>query len=583
MGKAIELSRSLRMSRRRVLKIRYPWATLLLIFLILFTMAPLLTLILGSFSNSTEIGEFKDFGLQNYARAYLRQSTLVILGNTLGLTVGSVLLGVTLAVAMAWLGERTNIPCKGIMYAAIPITLAIPGVLHAISWIFLFSPRMGYVNRWLMNAFDLSAAPFNTYTLQGMIILEALRVVPTSFLLMVPLFRNMDTSLEEAAAVSGAGPFSRLRRITLPVVSSGIIAVLIYETITVLETFEIPGILGLPARIYVFSTKIYAVTQGLETPDYGQANALAMAYILMAAVGVILYARATRRAERFAVITGRGYRPKLLDLGWWRYAAVGVAGLYLTLTLVLPLLVLFWTSLLPYPALPTEKSLALVSLDNYRTIAIYGATWKVLKNTALMVAATAVGTIVLSFLISWILVRTRFWGRRLLDMLAFLPRSIPGIVKALALIWIFLVLRPYFPIYGTVWLISLGFIMSFIAYGTRAVTASLLQIHHELEEAAYISGATQLVTFRRIHFPLLVPTFVGLGIWSMFLSVRLTGLPLMLYEGAENQVLSVFIWMMWDDGQMGAVSGLGVLTILFLFLVAVVMRRMGFREVGGHR
>jgi len=583
MGKAIELSRSLRMSRRRVLKIRYPWATLLLIFLILFTMAPLLTLILGSFSNSTEIGEFKDFGLQNYARAYLRQSTLVILGNTLGLTVGSVLLGVTLAVAMAWLVERTNIPCKGIMYAAIPITLAIPGVLHAISWIFLFSPRMGYVNRWLMNAFDLSAAPFNTYTLQGMIILEALRVVPTSFLLMVPLFRNMDTSLEEAAAVSGAGPFSRLRRITLPVVSSGIIAVLIYETITVLETFEIPGILGLPARIYVFSTKIYAVTQGLETPDYGQANALAMAYILMAAVGVILYARATRRAERFAVITGRGYRPKLLDLGWWRYAAVGVAGLYLTLTLVLPLLVLFWTSLLPYPAMPSEKSLALVSLDNYRTIAIYGATWKVLKNTALMVAATAVGTIVLSFLISWILVRTRFWGRRLLDMLAFLPRSIPGIVKALALIWIFLVLRPYFPIYGTVWLISLGFIMSFIAYGTRAVTASLLQIHHELEEAAYISGATQLVTFRRIHFPLLVPTFVGLGIWSMFLSVRLTGLPLMLYEGAENQVLSVFIWMMWDDGQMGAVSGLGVLTILFLFLVAVVMRRMGFREVGGHR
>src|SRR3990172_9358739 len=437
MGKAIELSRSLRMSRRRVLKIRYPWATLLLIFLILFTMAPLLTLILGSFSNSTEIGEFKDFGLQNYARAYLRQSTLVILGNTLGLTVGSVLLGVTLAVAMAWLVERTNSPCKEIMYAAIPITLAIPGVLHAISWIFLFSPRMGYVNRWLMNAFDLSAAPFNTYTLQGMIILEALRVVPTSFLLMVPLFRNMDTSLEEAAAVSGAGPFSRLRRITLPVVSSGIIAVLIYETITVLETFEIPGILGLPARIYVFSTKIYAVTQGLETPDYGQANALAVAYVVMAAIGVYLYARAIRRADKFAVVTGRDYKPRRLDLGRWKYVALGGVFLYLLLTLVLPLLVLFWTSLIPFPTLPTVKSLSLVSLDNYRTIVIYGATWKVLKNTGLMVVVTAVGTIILSFLISWVLVRTRFWGRRLMDMLAFLPRSIPGIVMALALILIF--------------------------------------------------------------------------------------------------------------------------------------------------
>jgi len=583
MDKAIELSGPPSVSWRRVMRIRHPWATLLLLFLILLTMAPLLTLIFGSFSNSTEIGEFKDFGLQNYARAYLRKTTLVILGNTLILTAGSVFLGVSLALAFAWLVERTNIPCKGILYAAIPLTLAIPGVLHAISWILLFSPRMGYVNRWMMTTFGLSTAPFNTYTLHGMIVLEALRVVPTAFLLMVPLLRNMDTSLEEAAAVSGAAPFSRLRRITLPVVSSGIIAVLIYETITVLETFEIPGILGLPARIYVFSTKIYAVTQGLETPDYGQANALAMAYMLMAAVGVLLYARATRRSEKFAVITGRGYRPKLLDLGWWRYAAAGVAGLYLMLTLVLPLLVLFWTSLLPYPALPTEKSLALVSLDNYRTIAIYGATWKVLKNTALMVAATAVGTIVLSFFISWIIVRTRFWGRGLLDMLAFLPRSIPGIVKALALMWIFLVLRPYFPIYGTVWLISLGFILSFIAYGTRSITASLLQIHRELEEAAYLSGATLPVTFWRIHFPLLVPAFVGLAIWSMFLSIRLTGLPLMLYEGAENQVLSVFIWMMWDDGQMGAVSGLGVLTLLFLFLVAVVMRRMGFREVGAHR
>lgn len=579
----MELAATLSSGFRRVVRVGHPWATLLLLFLILFTLTPLLTLVLGSFSNSTEIGEFRDPGLQNFARAYLRKTTLVILGNTLALTAGSVLLGVGLAVFMAWLLERTNIPCKGILFAAIPLTLAIPGVLHAISWILLLSPRMGYINRWMMGLFGLNTAPFDAYTLSGMIVLEALRVVPTAFLLMVPLFRNMDPALEEAAAVSGAGPFSRLRRITLRVLSPGIIAVLIYETITVMETFEIPGILGLPARIYVFSTKIYAVTQGLETPDYGQANALSMAYILIAAIGVVLYAKATRGAERFAVVSGRDYKPKRVDLGPWKHVALTAVVLYLVLTLVLPLLVLFWTSLVPYPALPAAKSLALVSLDNYRTIVVYGATWKVLKNTALMVTATAGGTIVLSFLISWVIVRTNFWGRRLMDMLAFLPRSIPGIVKALALIWIFLVLRPYLPIYGTVWLISLGFIMSFIAYGTRAVTASLLQINRELEEAAYLSGATLVETFRRIHFPLLVPTFVGLSIWSMFLSIRLTGLPLMLYEGAENQVLSVFIWMLWDDGQMGAVSGLGVITILFLFLVAILMRYLGFRDVGGQR
>lgn len=579
----MELAGTVSLSHRRGFRISHPWCTLLLLFLLAFTLAPLLMLILGSFSNSTALGEFKNPGLQNYARAYLKKSTLVIMSNTLILTAGAVFLGLGLALVMAWLVERTNMPYRGIAFAAIPLTLAIPGVLHAIAWVLLFSPRMGYINRWLMDLFKLSSAPLNTYTLAGMIVLEALRVVPTSFLLMVPLFRNMDPALEEAAAVSGAGPFSRLYRITLRVLSSGIVAVLIYETITVLETFEIPGVLGLPARIYVFSTKIYAVTQGLETPDYGQANALAVAYVVMAAIGVYLYARAIRRADKFAVVSGRDYKPGRLDLGRWKYAALGGVSFYLLLTLVLPLLVLFWTSLIPFPTLPTVKSLSLVSLDNYRTIVIYGATWKVLKNTGLMVVVTAVGTIILSFLISWVLVRTRFWGRRLMDMLAFLPRSIPGIVMALALIWIFLELRPYVPLYGTVWLISLGFIMSFIAYGTRAMTASLLQIHRELEEAAYLSGATMLETFRKIHFPLLIPTFVGLGIWSLFLSVRITGMPLMLYEGSQNQVLSVFVWMLWDDGQMGAVCGLGTLMILFLFMVAMGMRRLGFREVGGRR
>jgi len=332
--KGTAMNGTLERSRFRGLKIRHPGAALLLVFLLLFTLAPLLALILGSFSNSTAIGEFKNPGLQNYARAYLKKTTLVILGNTLTLTAGSVFLGVGLALVMAWLVERTNLPGRGIAFAAIPLTLAIPGVLHAISWVMLFSPRMGYINRWLMSLFGLSTAPFNTYTLPGMIVLEALRVVPTAFLLMVPLFRNMDPALEEAAAVSGAGPFSRLHRITLRVLSAGILAVLIYETITVLETFEIPGILGLPARIYVFSTKIYAVTQGLETPDYGQANALSMAYVFMAALGVVLYSRAIRRAEKFAVVSGRDYKPKRLDLGRWKYAAGGAVALYLLLTLV---------------------------------------------------------------------------------------------------------------------------------------------------------------------------------------------------------------------------------------------------------
>jgi iron(III) transport system permease protein len=398
--------------------------------------------------------------------------------------------------------------------------------------------------------------------------------------MLVPLMRSMDPSLEEAAAVSGARPLSTLRKVTLRLLAPALVAVLIYQAMTALEVFEIPGILGLPAGIYVFSTKIYAIVRTATfMPVYGQANALAMVYLFIAVVTTFLYTRMISRAERYTIITGKGYRPRQLDLGKWRIPAFGIAMLFLFLSILLPFLVFLYASFLPYLQAPSWNVLKVLTLKNYRLLAEYGEVASALKNTVVMVATTATATVVLSFLVSLVVVRSKFWGRKLLDQLAFMPHAIPGIVMGIAFFWLFLKLDfEFLPLYGTIWAISIGFTISFLSYGTRSMNAALLQIHKELEEAAYVSGAPPWRTMWRIFVPLMMPTLVGVWIWVVLHAVRIAGMPLMLYEGPKNQVLAILIWNMWDEGYVPAVAAIGTLLMLVLLALTVAVRLLGFRR-----
>ncbi|MGH7832347.1 MAG: ABC transporter permease, partial [Candidatus Binatia bacterium] len=234
------------------------WQHGLFSFIALLVMAPLAFLIMGSFSTAKLPTDFslETMGLVNYIKVYTDPGTYEILHNTVIYVAGSAMVGICLAVALAWLVERTNMPGKIWIYAGVPMTLAVPGMLQAMAWVLLLSPRIGFINKSLQSMFDLDQAPVNIYSLGGMIFLEGLRLVPTAFLMLVPLMRSMDPTLEEAASVSGARPFSTTRKITLRLLAPGLVAVMIYQAMTALEVFEIPGILGLPAGIYVFSTKI---------------------------------------------------------------------------------------------------------------------------------------------------------------------------------------------------------------------------------------------------------------------------------------------------------------------------------------
>jgi len=538
---------------------------------------PLIFLVIGSFSTARipTNTNWSTISLANYAAIWLDPQTYRLLLNTVIFVVGATALGIALAALLAWLVERTNVPGKAWLYAVIPMTLAVPGLLQAMSWVLLLSPKSGFVNRALMAWWGLSAAPINIYTLSGMAFVEGLHLVPTAFLMLVPLLRTMDPALEEAAAMAGASPVSIVRRVTLKLMLPGIVAVSIYQTMTALEVFEIPGVLGMPVGLHVFATKIYAMLQSATgVPAFGQASALGMLYLLLGMTAAAFYWRMIHKSERYAVVSGKGYRPRVIDLGLWRWAALGVIALYIFLTIVLPFLVMLYISFVPFLQQPSFAVLRSLTWNHYEFLWTYPKFADTFWNTIEMVVLTATATAVASFLISLVIVRSKFWGRRLVDQLAFMPHAIPGIVAGLAFLWLFLVTG----LFGTVLSLVIGFTVTFIAYGSRAMNAALLQIHRDLEEAALTAGASPLRVMRRVFFPLLLPTFVGLWIWVVLLAVRIAGLPLVLYEGPRNQVLAVLIWKMWDDGDIEAVGAIGVLLMAALFALVLLLRVIGFRR-----
>lgn len=556
----------------------WQFAVFLVVFLSVVT--PLLFLILGSFSQARLPSEFSfhSLGLANYIKVWSDRGTYAVLSNTLWFAVGSTAFGIVIAAGLAWLVERTNIPGKIWIYAGVPMTLAMPGMLQSMAWVLLASPRIGFINKGLMDAFGFASAPFNIYTMAGMIFIEGLRTVPTAFLMLVPLLRSMDPTLEEAAAMSGARPASMLRKVTLALMLPGLLAVTIYQFTSALEEFEVPGILGLPAGIYVFSTKIYTVLHSTSSlPAYGEANALAMLYLFVAIGSMYMYSRVISKSERFTIITGKGYRPRLLQLSLWRWPAVGLVAIYLALSTIIPFLVLAYVSFLPYLQAPSARAFAAMSWDNYETVFQTERMGRMLWNTLVMTVSVATGVMIVSFLISIIVVRSRFWGRKVLDQLAFLPHAIPGMVMGLALLWIFLQIDKLgVGLFGSLTSLIIAFTIGYISYGTRVMNAAVMQIHKDLEEAAKISGAPPWRVLWRVFFPLLQPAFVGVWIWTLLHVVRSAGKPLILTSGAENEVLALVIWNMWDQGYMEAVGAIGTLLMLALFVIALVIRRFGF-------
>jgi iron(III) transport system permease protein len=509
--------------------------------------------------------------LENYHAAYATGETVRLLANSLRFAVGAAALSFVLGTAFAWINERTNTPFKSLFLALAIIPLVIPSILFTVAWILLASPKIGIVNLVLQSWSGSGAAFVDIYSIGGMIWVDGLHYSPMAFLLMTAAFRSMDPSLEEAALMSGASVLQVARRITLTLAWPAAAAALLILFVRAIESFEVPALLGLPAGIEVYTSSIYQAVNKYPS-EVGLASAYAVTLLLIASLCVFAQSRLSTQGTRFATVTGKGFRPRVVDIGKWRYLAAALFMLYFAVVVVLPFLVLAWSSLQKFYSAPSLAAAKNLSFAAYVNVLAYPGFGTAVWNSVLLSLGTATLVMLVTSVICWIAVRTRTPGRLLLDNLASLPLAVPGLVLGLAIMVCYLSVD--IGIYGTLWIMFIAYVTRFLPYGMRYATTSMLQIHKELEESAAMSGASWSMTFRRIILPLLKPGLIAGWIYVVIVSVRELSSSILLYSPG-TEVVSIMIWELWQNGQYVELSALGVMLIGVLFCLVMLAQFAG--------
>jgi iron(III) transport system permease protein len=404
-----------------------------------------------------------------------------------------------------------------------------------------------------------------------MIWVDGLHYSPVAFLLMTAAFRAMDPSLEESAMMSGANVFQVLWNITLKLTWPAIFATFLILFVRAIESFEVPALLGLPVGIQVFTSSIYQAVHRYPS-QIGLASAYAITLLAITTIGIYFISKLSSSGSKYATMTGKGFRPRLIDLGRWRWFAAAVFIVYFALIVVLPFAVLLWSSFQKFYAVPSMAALQNLTLDPYRFVLSYPNLTRSVWNSLLLSFGSATLIMLITSVICWIVVKTKLPGRWLLDNLASLPMVFPGLVLGLALMIFYL--NVDIGVYGTMWILFIAYVTRFMPYGLRFNTTSMLQIHKELEESAAMSGASWFTAFRRIVLPLLKPGMVAGWIYIMIVSIRELSSSILLYSPG-TEVISIIIWELWENGQYVELSALGVLFILMLFVLVMVSQAIG--------
>lgn len=508
--------------------------------------------------------------LGNYIEAYGSGETFGLFWTSLKYAFGTSLFSFLVGTGLAWMNERTNTPFKSAFYALSIIPLIIPGILFTVAWILLASPKIGIVNLVVKDIFGIDAL-FDIYSMAGMIWVDGLHYSPMAFLLMSAAFRSMDPSLEESAMMSGASVPQVAWRITLRLSWPAIFATILILFVRAIESFEVPALLGLPVGIQVFTSSIYQAVHKYPS-QVGLASAYAVTLLLITTVGVYFQSRLSSRGSKYATMTGKGFRPRQIDLGAWRYLTAAIFIVYFLMIVVLPFSVLLWSSFQKFYSVPSMQALQNLTLDPYRFIISYpnltGAVW----NSLLLGIGSATIIMLVTSVICWIVVKTKLPGRWLLDNVASLPMVFPGLVLGLSIMIFYLNFD--IGVYGTMWIMFIAYVTRFMPYGLRYNTTSMLQIHKELEESAQMSGASWGTTFRRVILPLLKPGLVAGWIYVMIVSIRELSSSILLYSPG-TEVVSIVIWELWENGQYVELSALGVMFILALLVLVMVAQWLG--------
>jgi len=539
------------------------------------SLSPTLMLFYGSFRTKA-LGVAGDFTLDHYVNAYSDPLTYELFFNSFIFSAGSALLATVLAAALAWISIRTNAPFRRVFELTAIVPNIFPPVMLAVAWTVLLSPRTGLINRFLMEIFGLAEAPLNIYSIEGMIFVEALITTPLAFLLISAGLYSMDPSLEESARVAGSTNMQIAWRITFPIVRPTLLAAFMLNFVRAIESFDTPAIIALPARIEVFTTKIYREAIGAFPPNQNLAAAYAVSLLLITMLFVYFYRRLTQRSERFVTVTGRGYRPMIIDLGKWRYFASGIAGLILILIVVLPFSVLIYVSFVSYVHVPGAQTWELLTLDHYRANLTDDRTYRALLNSLFLAVVGATLCMLLAAITAWVTTKSKSAGRGVIEALTFIPWAFPGTALAIGLLWTYVYMP--LPIYGTLWILLIAYITRFLPYGLRTMTSTIVQLHDDLPQASMACGASFITTFRRIMLPLLRPGFIAGWIILATIYLREFSTSVFLYSpGAEP--LGPLLYHFYIDGNLGPMCSLALIVSVICIALIVIARKIG--KVGG--
>lgn len=536
---------------------------------------PCIYLLYGSFTD-TPLGVPGHFTLSNYVHAYGDPETYALVLSSFMFAFGASALSVFLSLTLAWITIRTNAPGRKLFELTAIVPNIMPTLLIAISWVLLLNPNNGLINVALIRGLGLQRSPFNIYSLPGLIFVEGMNLTPLAFLIIAAALKSMDPALEESGKTLGSSEVGVAARITFPLMRPALLAAATLNFVRAIESFDVPAIIAIPARINVFTTQIYREALGSFPTNQNLAAAYGVGILIIALSCVYVYRSLTSRVESFATVTGRGYRPHQIDLGRWKYAASAVALVILMMTLLLPLAALLLVSLLPYYHVPTWATWHTLTLNHFREILQNERTFKAFGNSSFLAVVGASICVFLAALVSYFTVRTKVAGRSVLEGLVFVPWAFPGVALALGLLWAYVDFP--IPIYATIWILLIGYVTRFLPYGVRAVSSTVIQIHKELEEASKVCGAGFFLTFRRIVLPLMRPGVIAAWIVFATIFIREFSISIFLYSPG-SEPLGPLLYFYYLDGNYGRMAAVGLVIMLICTLLIALAQKFSQSEM----
>ena len=545
--------------------------SLLLAGIAFLVLTPLFLLLLNSFQIGKPGGAIV-YGLDGWRQAFSSSGILDSIYNSFSLAITRQLIATVVGIFLAWLLARTDIPMKRGLEFMFWISFFLPALPVTLGWILLLDPKYGILNQILTKLPFVSAPPFDIYSYWGIVWVHlATTGISLKVMLLTPAFRNLDASLEESSRVAGAGTFRTMMRIIVPVMMPVILVTTILGLIRSLEAFEIELILGVPIGLHVFSTKIHSFVTH-EPPQFPPATALGTFFLLIL-LSLVAFQRLYIGRRSYVTITGKSFTTRPIALGAWKYPALALL-LLITLSLtVLPTSFLLLGTFMKLFGFFTIKDP--FTLDNWRGVLSDPILLRSLKNTLVLGFSSAGIGVVLSSLVAYIIVKSRFKARALLDFLCWLPWAIPGILLGMALLWTLLLIHKIVPIYGTMGALVLAMAISGLPVCVQVMKSFLMQLSNELEEASMVAGASWLTTYRRIVLPLILPCLIVVGLIEFISAARNISTVVLLATG-QTRPLSL---LMLDYA---AGAELERATVVATFIVAiVVLAALGARSLGG--